>query len=169
MNIDKLFHDKNLLENQYNFFLEKKLLKKIQPDSDLTNAHMEKVKHNMRFFEKNKKDPEYNDWLIVILYYALYHSILALIVNKEYISKNHTASLVFLIKHYTLQKEEIQFVHDLSIKKEDAELYTQLKEDRHKANYESKITFPNGQIKVYKQKVTGLIQKIEEIIRKDSI
>lgn len=95
MNIDKLFHDKNLLENQYNFFLEKKLLKKIQPDSDLTNAHMEKVKHNMRFFEKNKKDPEYNDWLIVILYYALYHSILALIVNKEYISKNHTASLVF--------------------------------------------------------------------------
>lgn len=167
MNIEKLFLDTNLLENKYNYFVKKRLLRKIQPSPDLITAHIKKAGHNMMFFEKNKNDSEFNDWLIVVLYYALYHAVLALIVNKNYVSKNHTASLVFLIKHYCLEKEDIQLLNELSFKKEDAEFYTQLKKDRQKANYESKISFTNEQIKNYKLKVTELIQKIEFLIDED--
>ncbi|MBU2589844.1 MAG: HEPN domain-containing protein [Nanoarchaeota archaeon] len=165
MYINKLFSNKKLLDNNYDFFIKKRLTVKIGENEDLVEAHLEKAKHNMLFFKKNLKDSQFNDWLIVTLYYALYHAVLALIVKKRYTSKNHTASLVFLIKHYSQLKEDILLVQELSIKKEDAELYTKLKEDRHKASYESKINFTNKNINDYKQKVKNFIQKTEELIQ----
>ena len=57
-------------------------------------------------------------------------------------------------------------MHELSIKKEDAELYTKLKEDRHKASYESRVNFTDKNIHDYKQKVKDFIQKTEELIQK---
>ena len=165
MDIDNLFNDKKLLDGQYAFFLKKRLLVNIGDNEDLVTAHLEKARHNMLFFEKNINDSQFNDWLIVTLYYALYHAVLALIAKKGYSSKNHTASLVFLIKHYSQLKEDIFLMHELSIKKEDAELYTKLKEDRHKASYESKVSFTDKSIDNYKQKVKDFIQKAEEFIQ----
>ncbi len=166
MDINQLFSNKRLLERKYTFFLKKRLIVNIGDNEDLVVAHLEKAKHNLLFFEKNIGDSQFNDWLIVTLYYALYHAVLALISKKGYSSKNHTASLVFLIKHYSQLKEDIFLVHELSIKKEDAELYTKLKEDRHKASYESRVNFTDKNIHDYKQKVKDFIQKTEELIQK---
>lgn len=166
MGINRLFSNKKLLDNKYDFFLKKGLIVNIGETEDLVVAHLEKAKHNMLFFEKNFNDSQFNDWLIVTLYYALYHAVLALIVKKGYSSKNHTASLVFLIKHYSQFKEDILLVQELSIRKEDAELYTKLKEDRHKASYESKVNFTNKNIDDYEKKVKDFIQKTEELIQR---
>lgn len=166
MDINKLFSNQKLLDGKYAFFLKKGLIVNIGDNEDLVAAHLEKAKHNMLFFEKNFNDSQFNDWLIVTLYYALYHAVLSLIVKKGYSSKNHTASLVFLIKHYSQLKEDILLVQELSIKKEDAELYTKLKEDRHKASYESKVNFTDKNINEYKQKVKDFIQRTEELIQR---
>lgn len=166
MNIKILFENKELLEEKYKYFFYKKLLRKISKNTDLVKAHIIKAKHNLLFFDKNKEQQEFNDWLIVILYYALYHLVLALIVNKEHISKNHTASIIFLIKHYSNLEEEIEFVHELAIKKEDAEIYTQLKEERHKASYTTSKNFESDKINYYRTKVIFFLQKTEEIIEK---
>ncbi len=168
MNIEELFNDKNKLEKKYNFFINKKQIIRIEPDNDLVLAHLEKAKHNMLFFDKNKKDETFRDWLIVTLYYALYHAVLALIVNKNYVSKNHTASLIFLIKHYAHLKEDIELFQELSIKKEDAELYTELKEERHKASYETNLSFSKEKIIDYKTRVVQFIHETWEIIEKDN-
>tara|TARA_Y100000310_G_scaffold341660_1_gene441534 strand:- start:945 stop:1457 length:513 start_codon:yes stop_codon:yes gene_type:complete len=165
MDIEKLFNDKKEVEKQFSFYQRKNHLIKIKKDKDLVNAHIEKAKHNMLFFDKNKDSDEFNDWLIVTLYYALYHSVLALIVNKEYNSKNHSASLIFLIKYYSQFKEDIILLQELSIKKEDAELYTNLKEDRHKASYETKHNFQTDNIIEYRSKVIDFIHKAEDIIQ----
>ena len=166
MKIERLFDNPKLLEKKYNFFISKKLLKEIDEDKDLIESHIEKAKHNMQFFDKNKDDDGFNDWLIVTLYYALYHSVLALIINKNYISKNHTASLIFLIKYYSEFKNDILLLHELSIKKEDAELYTELKDDRHKASYNTEHNFTSDKINQYKRRVTDFIHKTEEILQK---
>lgn len=97
----------------------------------------------------------------------MYHAVLALIVNKNYVSKNHTASLIFLIKHYADLKDGINLFHELSIKKEDAELYTELKGERHKASYETSLSFQVRKINHYKIKVVQFIHKAEEIIEND--
>ena len=56
-------------------------------------------------------------------------------------------------------------MHELSIKKDDAELYTRLKEDRHKASYESKANFTDTIIREYEQKVKEFIQKAQDLIQ----
>jgi uncharacterized protein (UPF0332 family) len=101
MNINKLFSDKKYLNNELNFFIKNKQIRIIPENKELTESHIKKAKHNLEFYRLNKQHSDFNDWLIVTLYYALYHSALSLIVNKKYSSKNHYATILILIKEYS--------------------------------------------------------------------
>ncbi len=165
MNIDKLFSDQDYLEQEIVFFISKKHIRKISSNPELLESHLKKSRHNLEFYKLNKNRHTFNDWLIVTLYYALYHSALALITNKKYSSKNHYATILILIKEYAITKEEAKLLSELSISKEDAELYTQLKDDRHDASYATNIKFDNKTIADYENKVLDFINKTEEIIQ----
>ena len=141
MNIDRLFSDKEYLDKEINFFITKKQIKIIKNNSELVNSHLKKARHNLEFYKLNKKHHQFNDWLIVTLYYSLYHSALALITNRNYSSKNHYATILILIQEYAITKDEARLLDELSINKEDAELYTNLKDDRHDASYATNIKF----------------------------
>ena len=56
-------------------------------------------------------------------------------------------------------------INELSISKEDAELYTTLKDDRHTASYATENMFTNKQISIYEEKVLDFINKAEELIQ----
>jgi len=164
MRIDKLFEDKDYLQNQINFFKSKKQIKKIESNYDLVLAHFQKSKHNFEFFKLNESRDNYSDWLIVTLHYSLYHACLALINNKGYDSKNHTATILILIKEYSISIDEANLIEELSINKNDANLYSNLKEDRHSASYSTGIKFNSKLISSYKLKVLKFLNKVEEII-----
>ena len=166
MNIDKLFLDKEYLEKEINFFINKKQIKKIDNNPELVKSHLKKARHNAEFYKLNKEHRKFNDWLIVTLYYSLYHSALALITNKNYSSKNHYATILILIKEYSITKDEAKLLSELSINKEDAELYTNLKEDRHDASYTTNSRFSQKTIEDYENKVLDFINKTEELIQK---
>ena len=118
----------------------------------------------MEFFKLNKEYSKFNDWLIVTLYYSLYHSALALITNRNYSSKNHYATIIILIKEYAITRNEVKLMDELLISKEDAELYTNLKDDRHDASYATNIKFTEELIKDYENKVLDFVNKTEELI-----
>ena len=164
MNIDKLFEDEEFLNKELNFFLRKKHIIVIDKNIDLTRSFLEKAKHNLEFYKGNKQKEKFNDWLIVILYYSLYHTALALITNKQYSSKNHYATILLLIKEYGITKEEAELLNNLSINKQDAELYTNLKRDRHQASYTTDKLFKRETILYYEMQVIGFMQKAEEIL-----
>ncbi|HIG94663.1 MAG: HEPN protein [archaeon GW2011_AR13] len=164
MDIERLFNDRKYLENEIIFFIRKKHIRSISKNKELVISHLKKAKHNFEFYKLNKKYSKFNDWLIVTLYYVLYHSALALITNKEFSSKNHYATILLLIKEYSLTKDEIKLLNDLSINKDDAEFYTQLKEDRHEASYTTNIKFNQEIINDYEDKVLDFINKTEELI-----
>ncbi len=111
MNIDKLFLNKEYLEKEISFFITKKQIKKIDNNLELVKSHLKKARHNLEFYKLNKEHREFNDWLIVILYYSLYHSALALITNKNYSSKNHYATILILIKEYSITKDEVRLLN----------------------------------------------------------
>lgn len=131
----------------------------------MIDSHIKKAKHNLEFYKLNKINNKFNDWLIVTLYYALYHSALALIINKNYSSKNHHATIIILIKEYAISKDEADLLYSLSINKDDAELYTTLKEDRHDASYSTETKFNQQIIEYYERRVIDFINKTEEIIQ----
>jgi uncharacterized protein (UPF0332 family) len=164
MNINKLFSDEKYLRNELNFFITKKQIRKIGNNPELVKSHIKKARHNMEFYKLNKENHKFNDWLIVTLYYSLYHSALALITNRNYSSKNHYATILILIKEYSITKPEAKLLNELSISKEDAELYTNLKDDRHDASYATNIKFNQETIKEYENQVLDFVNKTEEII-----
>ena len=163
MDIDRLFEDKEYLKKELDFFIIKKHIRIIKENKELIQSHLKKARHNLEFYKLNKNHHAFNDWLIVTLYYSLYHSALALITNKKYSSKNHYATILILIKEYTITKEEAKLLNELSISKEDAEFYTQLKDDRHDASYTTNIKFNNKTIADYENKVLDFINKSEEM------
>ena len=165
MDIDKLFLDEVRLGREIDFFIAKRQIKIVEENKELVESHIRKARHNLEFFKLNKNRGEFNDWLVVTLYYSLYHSALALVTNKNYSSKNHYATILILIKEYSITKDEAELINELSINKNDAELYTNLKEDRHNASYATKIKFSHGKIEDYEGKVKDFINKAEEIIR----
>jgi uncharacterized protein (UPF0332 family) len=167
MNIDKLFDDENYLNQELEFFLKKKHILKIERNKELAKSFLKKAKHNLNFYKLNKKNNDFNDWLIVILYYSLYHTGLALITNKQYTSKNHYATILILIKEYGISKQEADLINNLSINKEDAELYTNLKTDRHYASYQTNKAFTEETIASYEKQVLDFMQKAEDIIEND--
>ena len=166
MDIDRLFSDQTFLEKEIQFFIGKKHLRRISNNPELVQSHLKKARHNLEFYKLNKQYNKFNDWLIVALYYTLYHSALALITNKNYTSKNHYATILILIKEYRITKDEAKLLNELCINKEDAELYTQLKDDRHDASYATTTKFDNQTIDVYESRVLDFVNKTEELIQK---
>ncbi len=146
------------------FFTTKKQIKTIPQNKELVISHLTKARHNLEFYQLNKGYHKFNDWLIVALYYSLYHSALALITNKNYSSKNHYATILILIQEYSITKDEARLLNELSINKEDAELYTNLKEDRHNASYATDIKFTQETIDNYESRVLDFINKTEDLL-----
>ena len=144
----------------------KKQIKQIDNNPELVKSHLKKARHNLEFYKLNKEHKKFNDWLIVTLYYSLYHSALALIINRNYSSKNHHATILILIKEYAITKDEARLLNELSINREDAELYTNPKDDRHDASYATNIKFDQETIDDYENQVLDFINKTEELILK---
>ncbi len=165
MRIKQLFSNRVLLEKELGFFIAKKQIKKIQRNPDLALPHLQKAKHNLAFYKLNKNRNSFNDWLIVVLYYSLYHSALALIIQRGYVSKNHYATILVLMNEYLVSEDEVEFIDELSVTKEDANLYTSLKEERHSASYMTGLKFTNDKIVFYEDKVIEFLNKTEEILK----
>lgn len=164
MKIDTLYNNLDEINREYNFFISKKQLIK-KNTKGLPEAHINKAKHNLEFFEKNHLEAKFKDWLIVILYYSLYHCALALVTNKNYVSKNHNATLIFLLKEYNISKDDAMLIEELSISKDDAKFYDTLKTQRHYASYNTNYVFEQDKINNYKKRVIEFMQKTMEIIK----
>ena len=87
-------------------YIKKEILKKSKDESRL---YLKKTNHNLNLanwlLEKHAGksgifiDDTFYDWVINIYYYAIYHAALALASKQGYSSKNHSATLCFLIYH----------------------------------------------------------------------
>jgi|GEM_PF-1378782 len=169
MIVSKYFDNMKLLRLELDKYKRQKALKKEFFAKSLVKAHMDKAKHNLKFVSRIRTDEEFNDWIVVGLYYAAYHAALALVANKGHVSKNHDATLIFIMHEYHLEKNEIELLDRLSITKTDAEFYASLKKKRHEASYSTNIMFRNDMIKEYINKTIDFINKTEEMLESSGI
>lgn len=165
MEINKLIENKKELEKYYNNYIKRNLIIKSQDSLNLKKAHLKKAQHNLEFIQNINNIDKFSDWVIVSLYYSLYHSFLALIENKGYSSKNHNATIIFVLKHYIqINNKELELLNSLKVTKEDAKLYTILKEKRNKASYSTQLDLDFENIEELILEVKNIYVKIEEII-----
>jgi len=163
--IKEYFNNIELLCKELEFHISKDNLIEEESAKNLVGAHIEKAKHNLRTADLLISNKDYNDWVIISLYYALYHSCLALLAKKGYSSKNHTATLLFILKNYSnISKDEIEMIDNTLITKSDAEFYTSLKQDRHDASYSTNVLFDKDSVVLLRKKAISFINKVELIL-----
>ena len=163
--------DKNENKIWLNKYLKKKILKKSEDESKI---YLKKTNHNLNLanwlLEKHKEftEDKYYDWIITIYYYSIYHAALALLNKEGYNSKNHSATLCFLIYHnYHLQKalnkEDVELVVN-SLNKEDIEIIGSSKELREKACYNIHTSFEKELTNQIKEQTINFINKIKSLL-----
>ena len=162
-------------------YIKKKMLKK---SSDESRLHLKRTDHNLIFanwiLEKHKDEiPEvfdgacFYDWVISIYYYAIYHAALALMSKEEFTSKNHLATLSFLIyPHYhsqkALKKEDVELIASSlasSLDREDIEILGFSKELREKACYDVHEQFEKKLAEQIREEAIGFANKIKLLLK----
>ncbi|MFH1249358.1 MAG: DNA-binding protein [archaeon] len=162
-NVTELLLNKKILEETYNEYLKKKLI--VKNHADLSKAHLAKCGNNMEFANYLLENNKFLDWAVVGLYYSVYHASLALLSRKGFSSKDHNATLCFLIKNFSdFSKEEIELIDQLSIDRQDIEFYAGLKEERRKASYSTSLLFDLEKVLSLRNRAILLVNKIRGIL-----
>lgn len=162
--LKKLLEDKKYLESKIKSYNEKGLIQKTASQAEV-KGHLEKARHNLSFIKEISS--EFNDWKLIVCYYAIYHAALALITKKGYSSKNHDVTLCLIIKDFYnsgLSKEDIELLNMLDT--QDLFFYVQSKQKREDAQYSTKIKYETKDVEKIRIKTALFISKAEAIIKK---
>lgn len=164
-NIDKYINDIDLVNSKIKEYEQNNTITKVNSISEI-KGHLLKVEHNLNFINYLKKS-DFSDWRITGCYYAAYHAALALILTKNYTSKNHLATLLILIKEFyddKLNKEDIETFSSI-LSYDDILFYVQSKNKREDASYSTKINFSLNEVENLKIKTVLFVSKVKEIIK----
>lgn len=67
-------------------------LRKIKSDKDEAESHIQKALHNLEAVEHNIKGG-FDDWAVSAAFYAMYHSLLAILYKTGYESRNQECTI----------------------------------------------------------------------------
>jgi uncharacterized protein (UPF0332 family) len=157
-----LLEKKDLLNKKIDFYFHKKILFNSASKFEI-KGHLQKSRHNLEFL--HEINPKFNDWALVVCYYAAYHATLALIISKGYFSKNHDATLCVLIKEFynkELNKDDIYLFNMFDF--QDILFYAESKNKREEASYSTKLKFDLNDVNNIKIKTHLFVNKIDGII-----
>jgi len=96
-----------------------------------------------------------------------YNASLALCGLKGYSTKDHSATLLILIREFYkkgLEKEEIEVIGNISIEKEEVLYYVEARNKRKKAGYSTKINLEKKEVELLRLKAISFVNKAKEII-----
>lgn len=67
-------------------------LRKIKPDIQEAEKHIQKALHNLKAVDYNIKG-DFGDWAVSAAFYAMYHSLLAILFKLGYDSRNQECTI----------------------------------------------------------------------------
>lgn len=169
---------KKKLEKDFKIYLKNKTIRKITPNLRLVKTHLNKAFHNLDYanftlinqnkINKRFEDETYFDWVIIISYYAMYHSATALLYKLGYKSSTHLATICILCKEClekTLEKHDIEKLSRLfELNEEEIKEIVRAKERREKANYSGSISFEKHLAEITIDDARKFVNKIADII-----
>ncbi len=167
-----------ILENDFKKFLANKLVRKITPNPRLVRVHLDKAFHNLDFanftlenqdnINKRLSEETYFDWVIIISYYAMYHSALALLYELGYKTSTHLATICVLCKEClgkTLKEEDIENISRIfELSEEEVKEIGKAKERREKASYSGSISFERHLAEMTIEDARKFVNKVADIL-----
>lgn len=177
---ERIILDKLYCEKIFKWFALKRIIR--EDKHKLFLKHLQKAMSNMDFanfilaehqgiIKKKLAGKEYYDWCIVIYYYAAYHAALALLSKAGYESKSHAATitamtLFFYHKDNILDKKDIEFlIRNFSLERKEIEFVLDSKGMRERACYGADEAFNKAQASLVQEGAAELIAKIRSKLR----
>lgn len=170
--------NKRVLNKDFKSHKKKRLIRKIDSAPRLSKIHLNKAFHNLDFanftlgnqdkINKRVKDENYHDWVIVISYYAMYHSAIALIYKIGYKASTHLTTICVLCKEClgkTLEKKDIERISNiLELNEEEIKEIGRAKERRERASYSGSVSFEKHLAEMTLDDARKFINKIADIL-----
>ncbi|PIS06095.1 MAG: hypothetical protein COT80_02565 [Candidatus Buchananbacteria bacterium CG10_big_fil_rev_8_21_14_0_10_33_19] len=159
--------DDKVMGDDFQKYIKSKKIKIETEKEELIKGHLDKADHNLKFVKSTLELKEFNDWAIVSAYYSIYHASLALCALKGYSTKDHSATLLILIKEFYikhLSKEEIDIVGNSSIEKEEVLHYVEARNKRSRASYSTDIVFDKNEAEKLRLKAISFVNTVKNII-----
>lgn len=164
--VSQWLSDRDQLEVSFQNYLRRRIIRRVPRSQNLIDAHIEKADHNLEFSYFLLNQDRFLDWTIVGLYYAVYHASLALLAESGFSSKDHTATLCFLIRNYSeFSEEDITLYYDLAITQEEIQFYTRLKSERQKASYSTGIVYDEEHVRNLREKAIMFVNRAKTILQ----
>lgn len=172
--------DKSSLSRDFKTYVRRRIIRKIESSSSLSKIHLDKSYHNLDFanftvknqdnINKRLESETYNDWVIVIAYYAMYHAAMALLYKMGYKAGTHLATICVLCKEClgkTLDKNDIENISAiLELKEEEIKEIGRAKDRREKASYSGSVSFEKHLAEITLDDAREFIDKIADILDK---
>ena len=177
-NPNNLVKDKKYCEELFKHYLKTKALRKTNPEykkylnkaiSNLDFANFLLEEHNFSIKEK-LPNRNYYDWCIIIYYYSIYHTSLALLAKLGYKSNSHLATLTAITLFYyhkdnILKKEDIDFLLEkITLDKNEIDFVIESKELRERACYGVDESFNISITKTLQKETVDFVNKIKELL-----
>jgi uncharacterized protein (UPF0332 family) len=159
--LKNMMNNSDLLDAKIKYYFSNKLMGSTTSKQEIA-GHIKKAEHNLKFVKQIVF--EFNDWKLVVCYYAVYHAALALVASIGYSPKNHDAVLCLLIKYFYnsgLSKEDIELLNMFDT--QDLLFYVESKQKREDAQYSTKIKFETREINKIEIKTALFVSKAKEI------
>lgn len=95
-------------------------LRKVEPNKEMAQKHLEKAKRNLQLVE-HLVSLGYADWAVSSIFYALYHSLLAITWHYGYESRNQTCTFA-VVEQLILDKKIEITIADLQEIRENSDV-----------------------------------------------
>ena len=140
-----------------------KRMRKIKPNDKLSKEHIEKTKHNLKAADYNVQG-HFDDWAVSQSYYAMYHSLLAILFKKGFESKNHECTISTV--EFLIETKEINLsMEDMSFIRTTEQMTTKdAKSLREEFQYGTKTDVNKVLLTELLQKSKAIVEKIEVML-----
>ncbi|MBU0535785.1 MAG: HEPN domain-containing protein [Nanoarchaeota archaeon] len=133
-------------------------LRRIRPDEERSMEHINKAKHNLLAADYNAKGG-FDDWAVSQSYYAMYHSLLAVLYKNGFESKNHECTISAVEHLIRAKKIDLDMKDIIFIRTAEQMKFKDAKSLREEFQYGTKTD-------VNKEILDNLISKAKEIVEK---
>jgi len=169
-----------ILNRDFKKYVRQHIVRKIESSSPLSKIHLDKSYHNLDFanftvqnqqnINKRIEDETYYDWVIVIAYYAMYHTAMALLYKMGYKAGTHLATICVLCKEClgkTLEKKDIENLSAiLELSEDEIKEIGRAKERREKASYSGSVSFEKHLAEMTLDDARKFINKVADILNR---
>ncbi|MDP1695059.1 MAG: HEPN domain-containing protein [Candidatus Woesearchaeota archaeon] len=140
-------------------------LRKIKPDAQLSKEYLTKAQHNLAAIT-SFHDLGYSDWSASAAFYALYHGLLAVLVQRGYESRNQSCTFILMEEWISkgeltlLTVTDVKEIFDRSIN-EDLEHSEKILDIRERMQYSTKTLLAEEEFQALKKRTKDLFDKIK--------